>query len=336
MVLDLRSFALGATSIIAAIVLSIVANLLTPFCRSLIDRLRNSFAKRSAKRAKKRLDELKAELDTVSRYAESEHDFSKLVIGGILDITHFFVVGSALVLLGAVCLLAALWPTPRGLLGLLGPPTFAAYSMLALAVWGRAIFRAQNVRSTVLRVRRYDQYRAHMEESIAALEEVVNKYGKLAVSAIEPSEQLIIHSATYGKGDKTVNVSDVLRPRVSAGRLQITVSNELVAELGGDPVKGIQKELRVVYSHAGKKHTVVVPENRPLTLPQGHMGFNSRESSSQLQATKKERRRTVSTTGEKPGKGIYICVQCGQRVVLDDDTDTLPPCPRCNGTEYRP
>jgi DNA-directed RNA polymerase subunit RPC12/RpoP len=44
----------------------------------------------------------------------------------------------------------------------------------------------------------------------------------------------------------------------------------------------------------------------------------------------------MSTTGEKPGKGIYVCVKCGQVVALDDNTDTLPPCPRCHGTEFRP
>lgn len=40
-------------------------------------------------------------------------------------------------------------------------------------------------------------------------------------------------------------------------------------------------------------------------------------------------------TGEKPGKGTYVCIQCGQRVVLDDRTDTLPPCPHCHNTTYR-
>jgi len=44
----------------------------------------------------------------------------------------------------------------------------------------------------------------------------------------------------------------------------------------------------------------------------------------------------MSTTGEKPGKGTYVCKNCGQTVTLDDDTDTLPPCPRCNGTEFSP
>jgi len=44
----------------------------------------------------------------------------------------------------------------------------------------------------------------------------------------------------------------------------------------------------------------------------------------------------MSTTGEKPGKGVYVCKSCGQVVRLDDNTDTLPPCPKCGGTEYKP
>jgi DNA-directed RNA polymerase subunit RPC12/RpoP len=39
-------------------------------------------------------------------------------------------------------------------------------------------------------------------------------------------------------------------------------------------------------------------------------------------------------TGEKPGKGSYKCKKCGQVVVLDDSNDTLPPCPKCNNTEF--
>lgn len=44
----------------------------------------------------------------------------------------------------------------------------------------------------------------------------------------------------------------------------------------------------------------------------------------------------MSTTGEKPGKGTYYCNECGQSIVLDDHSDTLPPCPKCSGTEFRP
>ncbi len=44
----------------------------------------------------------------------------------------------------------------------------------------------------------------------------------------------------------------------------------------------------------------------------------------------------MASTGDKPGKGVYTCKRCGQKVVLDDDTDTLPPCPNCEHTEYYP
>jgi len=44
----------------------------------------------------------------------------------------------------------------------------------------------------------------------------------------------------------------------------------------------------------------------------------------------------MSRTGEKPGAGSYICIKCRQEVTLDENTDTLPPCPRCSGTEYTP
>ncbi|RLJ01090.1 MAG: hypothetical protein DRP06_00390 [Candidatus Aenigmatarchaeota archaeon] len=40
------------------------------------------------------------------------------------------------------------------------------------------------------------------------------------------------------------------------------------------------------------------------------------------------------TTGEKPGKGTYICNNCGTEIILDDNSDTMPPCPKCNETEF--
>lgn len=42
--------------------------------------------------------------------------------------------------------------------------------------------------------------------------------------------------------------------------------------------------------------------------------------------------------GEKPGKGRYCCTDCSWSVVLDDDSDRLPPCGRCGKgqeTKYR-
>lgn len=42
----------------------------------------------------------------------------------------------------------------------------------------------------------------------------------------------------------------------------------------------------------------------------------------------------MPTTGEKPGKGRYKCKKCGFVLTLDDNTDTLPPCPKCHYTEF--
>lgn len=39
-------------------------------------------------------------------------------------------------------------------------------------------------------------------------------------------------------------------------------------------------------------------------------------------------------TGEKPGKGKYVCKNCGTVVVHDDNTDTLPSCPKCSKVDY--
>ena len=38
--------------------------------------------------------------------------------------------------------------------------------------------------------------------------------------------------------------------------------------------------------------------------------------------------------GQKPGAGRYICVDCGEDLVLNDDTDKLPPCAKCQKCEF--
>ncbi|ADQ80897.1 hypothetical protein Palpr_2768 [Paludibacter propionicigenes WB4] len=43
----------------------------------------------------------------------------------------------------------------------------------------------------------------------------------------------------------------------------------------------------------------------------------------------------MPTTGQKPGRGTYYCTNCGQSVTLDDDSDILPPCPKCSHTNFR-
>ncbi len=48
-------------------------------------------------------------------------------------------------------------------------------------------------------------------------------------------------------------------------------------------------------------------------------------------------RQLVSFPPKRPetGKRAYQCINCGTTVTLDDESDTLPPCPKCSGTEFR-
>ena len=89
---NFNSFFLGA---IVTIVLSIVANLLTPDRRSLTGRYRNWLAKRSAKRAGKRIEELKLELDTVTEFVSSPAEMVTYFAEEAMNVLSDFLMGSA-------------------------------------------------------------------------------------------------------------------------------------------------------------------------------------------------------------------------------------------------
>ncbi len=40
------------------------------------------------------------------------------------------------------------------------------------------------------------------------------------------------------------------------------------------------------------------------------------------------------STGDKPGKGTYQCVNCGELMIVRNPNDTLPPCSRCSNTQF--
>ncbi|NLO98138.1 MAG: zinc ribbon-containing protein [Peptococcaceae bacterium] len=42
----------------------------------------------------------------------------------------------------------------------------------------------------------------------------------------------------------------------------------------------------------------------------------------------------VAVAGKQPGKGAYLCVNCGKDTVLNDPKETLPACPHCNGVIF--
>ncbi len=39
-------------------------------------------------------------------------------------------------------------------------------------------------------------------------------------------------------------------------------------------------------------------------------------------------------TGDRPGKGFYICRICSLEIELDSDREELPFCPICHGASY--
>ncbi len=39
-------------------------------------------------------------------------------------------------------------------------------------------------------------------------------------------------------------------------------------------------------------------------------------------------------SGDKPGKGLYICTICALEIELDLDSEELPFCPVCSGASY--
>jgi hypothetical protein len=75
---------------------------------------------------------------------------------------------------------------------------------------------------------------------------------------------LQILRAYYGAEGQFVNVTDVLRGRVDDGRLSLFVDNY---SMGGDPLPGEHKMLRVLFMFDGQRRNVVVDEKTDLRLP---------------------------------------------------------------------
>ncbi len=43
----------------------------------------------------------------------------------------------------------------------------------------------------------------------------------------------------------------------------------------------------------------------------------------------------IYKVSERPGRGRYVCIFCGDDVFLENDDDTLPPCASCEMGEFR-
>ncbi len=71
--------------------------------------------------------------------------------------------------------------------------------------------------------------------------------------------------AYYGAEGQFMNVTDTLRSRIDDGQLFVHVDND---SMGGDPLPGVHKYLRVLYVQDGQRRNVVVDEKTDLRLPQ--------------------------------------------------------------------
>jgi hypothetical protein len=75
---------------------------------------------------------------------------------------------------------------------------------------------------------------------------------------------LRILRAYYGAGGQFMNVTDALRSQMDDGHLVLHVDNY---SMGGDPLPGEHKWLRILYMYDGQRRNMVVDEKTDLRLP---------------------------------------------------------------------
>lgn len=77
------------------------------------------------------------------------------------------------------------------------------------------------------------------------------------------SDGIEIISALYGSNDKFVDVKEKISSLIKNNKLDLKVSNDI----DGDPVPGVQKELKIKYKIKGQSFERVVKEGLQLLLP---------------------------------------------------------------------
>jgi hypothetical protein len=86
------------------------------------------------------------------------------------------------------------------------------------------------------------------------------------VDGDEDKTKLNIRSAMYGaEGHAWKDVTSVLSAKIQNGKLRVPITN---AELGGDPVPNVVKQLEVTYSEGGQTYQKTIPENEMLSVPE--------------------------------------------------------------------
>jgi len=92
----------------------------------------------------------------------------------------------------------------------------------------------------------------------------LNLPGNDAWSHRDSDDRLEILEATYGAGDRRLDVTGLVRSQVRGNSLQVFVSN---AAMGGDPAENQKKRLRVIYLWQGLRYQLTAGEGETLAIP---------------------------------------------------------------------
>jgi hypothetical protein len=79
--------------------------------------------------------------------------------------------------------------------------------------------------------------------------------------------ELEIIGATYGAGDKTKDVTEILRKYAKNYRIIFLPSASYNESFGGDPAQDVAKQLTIKYRVNGKEGEVSLSENAMIVLP---------------------------------------------------------------------
>ena len=147
-------------SLLMAVLLSIIANLFTPS-------IRNWLAKMSDNRSSARVEELKLDLEEISKYVISPSKLSLLISHTIIRVLIFFSLASAVATLGTA-MPFVLWNVSIRSAGL----EYASflYLLISSMLYLLGVASGQRVSRLIYKVRNFDEYKSKTEKIIISLE----------------------------------------------------------------------------------------------------------------------------------------------------------------------
>ena len=147
-------------SLLAGIILSIIANLFTPS-------IRNWLAKISKSRSSARVEELKLDLEEISEYANSPSKLSLLISHTIIQVLIFFSLASAIASLGTA-MPFMLWSVDVRFYE--AEYISPLYLLLSSLLYMTGVINAQKISRMITKVRNFDEYKSKMEKIIISLD----------------------------------------------------------------------------------------------------------------------------------------------------------------------